>query len=267
MNLLKFIESFTDDKLYAAGTSRRDSFSQFGTIGKGLALASVPFGLSALGNKAFAADIAPTPATPAGALQLALVLEYLENEFYETALNTTGLIESADRPTFELIGAHEADHVAFLTSAMNGAGVTVPAMPTFDFTVGGAFDPFVNYDEFLALAQAFEDTGVRAYKGQAGNLFGTPFLTPALQIHSVEARHAAQVRRLREKNEFSPGNKGWITLNQRGVGMPDVTQPVYDGEQSTALGAGQFTAEAQSEAYDETMSGDTAVTIANLFIV
>lgn len=266
MNLLKFIESFTDDKLYAAGTSRRDSFSQFGTIGKGLALASVPFGLSALGNKAFAADITTPPATAAGALQLALTLEYLEDRFYADGLDS-GVIPTADRPTFELIALHEDQHVNFLTTAMTQNGVTIPAIPEFDFTVGGALDPFNVYEHFLILAQAFEDTGVRAYKGQAGNLFGTPFLTPALQIHSVEARHAAQVRRLREKNEFSPGNKGWITLNQRGVGMPDVTQPVYDGEQSTALGAGQFTAEAQSEAYDETMSGDTAVTIANLFIV
>jgi hypothetical protein len=70
--------------------------------------------------------------------------------------------------------------------------------PTFDFTVGGAFDPFNNYTQFLALSQAFEDTGVRAYKGQATNLISTPdLLTAALQIHSVEARHASEVRRLR----------------------------------------------------------------------
>jgi hypothetical protein len=40
--------------------------------------------------------------------------------------------------------------------------------------------------QFLALSQAFEDTGVRAYK--ATNLISTPdLLTAALQIHSVEA--------------------------------------------------------------------------------
>lgn len=257
MSIIKFIESFTDDKLLAVGKSRRDSFTQFGNLGKGLALASIPFGLSALSNKLFAADISPTPATPTGALQLALTLEYLENEFYATALSTDGLIETADRPTFELIGAHESAHVSFLETAL---GDDAPAMPVFDFTVGGAFDPFNNYDQFLALAQAFEDTGVRAYKGQAGNLKGTDFLTPALQIHSIEARHASQVRRIR-------GLKGWITLDQRGAGMPAETQAVYDGEQNTDLGAGMFDAAAQSEAYDETMDTNTAVTIANLFIV
>jgi hypothetical protein len=53
------------------------------------------------------------------------------------------------------------------------------------------------YAQFLALAQAFEDTGVRAYKGQAANLISTDLLTAALQIH-VEARHASEVRRLRD---------------------------------------------------------------------
>jgi rubrerythrin len=54
----------------------------------------------------------------------------------------------------------------------------------------------------LALAQAFEDTGVRAYKGQAANLMSKPdLLTAALQIHSVEARHASEVRRLRGQKD------------------------------------------------------------------
>ena len=54
-------------------------------------------------------------------------------------------------------------------------------------------DVFSNYKTFLAVSQALEDTGVRAYKGQAGNLKSSDeILTVALQIHSVEARHAAQ---------------------------------------------------------------------------
>ena len=56
---------------------------------------------------------------------------------------------------------------------------------------------FANFDTFATLSSTFEDLGVAAYKGQAGNLQGTPVLTTALQIHSVEARHAAEVRRVR----------------------------------------------------------------------
>ena len=46
--------------------------------------------------------------------------------------------------------------------------VDAVAKPQFDFTAGGRFgDVFSNFNTFLALSQAFEDTGVRAYKGQA----------------------------------------------------------------------------------------------------
>ena len=88
MNILKFLEPFTNDNLVNGIGSRRDSFSQLGNIGKKVALASVPFGLAAMSNKAFAADIGPTPATPLGALQFALTLEYLEKEFYILGLES-----------------------------------------------------------------------------------------------------------------------------------------------------------------------------------
>ena len=270
MNIIKFIESFTDDKLLSKTGNRRESFSQFGNIGKNLALASIPFGLSALANKSFAQDITPTPSTPIGALQLALTLEYLENEFYQMGLDS-GVIPPTenggrDLKVFQQIAAHESDHVAFLIAGLGGsASANFVAKPTFDFTVGGVFDPFNDYPTFLAIAQALEDTGVRAYKGQAGNLISTPdLLTAALQIHSVEARHASEVRRLR-------GLKGWITGNERGAGMPAATQPTYDGEQTTLQAgydtAALFGAAAGSEAYDEPLTTQQSVAIANVFIV
>lgn len=270
MNILKFIESFTNDDLMKSVGSRRDSFGQFGQVGKGMALASVPFGLAAFANKTYAADINPTPSTPIGALQLALTLEYLEKEFYNMALDS-GVIPASenggrDLKVFQQIAQHENDHVDFLIAGLGGSGSAnfVPK-PTFDFTVGGAFSPFSDYQTFLALAQAFEDTGVRAYKGQAGNLITTPeLLTAALQIHSVEARHASEVRRLR-------GLKGWITGNERGAGMPEATQAVYDGENETNQAgfntATLFGAAAGTEAYDEPLTTQQSVTIANLFIV
>ncbi len=270
MNILKFLEPFTNDNLVNGIGSRRDSFAQFGNIGKKVALASIPFGLSAMSNKALAADIGPTPNTPTGALQFALILEYLEKEFYILGLQS-GVIPTGgrDEKVFMQISAHETDHVTFLANAL---GANAPVKPTFDFTVGGAFDPFnangdqvTAYAQFLALAQAFEDTGVRAYKGQAANLITEPqLLEYALQIHSVEARHASEVRRLR-------GLKGWISGNERGVVMPDATQAVYDGEQVIDQAgyntAALFGASAGSEAYDEPLSTQAVVNIANLFIV
>ncbi len=270
MNILKFIESFADERIIHSTGTRRDSFSQFGNIGKNLALASIPFGLSALTGKAFAKDITATPATPIGALQFALTLEYLENEFYSMALDS-GVIPASenggrDLKVFQQIAAHESAHVKFLIAGLGGtASANFVAKPTFDFTVGGAFDPFHDYPTFLALAQAFEDTGVRAYKGQAANLITTPdLLTAALQIHSVEARHASEVRRLRSL-------KGWISNAERGAGMPAATQAVYDGEGVTVQAgfntATAFGAAAGSEAYDEPLTTQQVVDIANIFIV
>jgi hypothetical protein len=94
---------------------------------------------------------------------------------------------------------------------------------------------------------------VRAYKGQAGALISNDaILTTALRIHSVEARHASAVRRLR-------GQKGWITGNQTDI--PELA-PVYAGEEA---GAG-VTSTASAEAFDEPLTIDQVNAIARLFI-
>ena len=90
------------------------------------------------------------------------------------------------------------------SSALQPAAATVR---TRTITAGGTFDTFGDYPTFQLLAQGFEDFGVRAYKGQAPNLMASDaVLTAALRIHSVEARHASEIRRLR-------GQKGWIPGN------------------------------------------------------
>ena len=72
----------------------------------------------------------------------------------------------------------------FLANALGSAAVE---KPEFDFTAGGMFgDVFSNYATFVTLSQGFEDTGVRAYKGQAPNLMSNDaILTAAHTIHSV----------------------------------------------------------------------------------
>ena len=269
MNISKILECFSDDNLMKSPSNRRESFSNFKQIGKTVALASIPFGLSAFSNKAFAADITPTPSTAIGALQLALTLEYLENEFYQMGLSSNVIPPSEnagrDLKVFQQIAQHETDHVAFLIEGLGGTGsANFVAKPTFDFTAGGLFDPFNDYPTFLALAQAFEDTGVRAYKGQAAYLMSKPdLLTAALQIHSVEARHASEVRRLR-------GQKGWIIGNDRG-GLPSQAQATYNGEenviQSGYNASTLFGVNAGTEAFDEPLTTQETVNIANLFIV
>ncbi len=275
MDIIKFLDEFTSENLTKKASSRRAMLGDLGNLGKKAAMVAVPFGLASTSGKAFA-QISGNNAI--GALQLALTLEYLEAEFYIKALDS-GVLPSGGRAeaVYNQISKHESAHVTFLQTGLGDNSVD---SPEFDFTAGGAFDPFnpnndMAYAQLLALAQAFEDTGVRAYKGQAGNLMGTEFLTPALQIHSVEARHASEIRRLRADvlNENVNENAlGWITLNNRGPGMPEATQAVYDGEENVIQGgvnlvdATGFSAEAVSQSYDEPMSGEVAQQIAGLFI-
>ncbi|MCS3869916.1 rubrerythrin [Chryseobacterium ginsenosidimutans] len=271
MNILKLLDKLSDDKFFTTEATRLETLSNISAFGKKAAVAAIPLGLGALMTTPAKAETVDNvnggplfKTALTDALQLALVLEYLENEYYATGLAAGTLIPTADRVVFMQIAKHEAAHVVFLKNTLTSLGVTPGAKPTFDFTAGGNFTPFTDYNQFLVLAQAFEDTGVRAYKGQAGNVMSNKaVLQAALQIHSVEARHASQVRRMR-------ANKGWIEL-ANGGNMPAATNPVYAGEDnitqagfntSTAFGAA-----AGSAAYDEVLSGSDAQTIAGLFIV
>ena len=154
------------------------------------ALGSAPLIIAASAQAAFAAGGLPKQVVDV--LNFALTLEYLEAAFYKQANGSSGLIPQKYRQLFRTIGAHETAHVALLKGAL-----------AVDFTAGGKYaDVFSNFETFVAVSATFEDLGVAAYKGQAGNLIGTPVLTTALQIHSVEARHAAAVRPLAGKAGF-----------------------------------------------------------------
>jgi len=157
-----------------------------------MALASAPLVLAAASTEAFAAGSLPQAVVDV--LNFALTLEYLEAAFYKMGNEASGLIPSDYQPLFRTIGKHETAHVALLKGALGSAAVEAPQV---DFTAGGKYaDVFSNFKTFATLSATFEDLGVAAYKGQAGNLIGTPVLTTALQIHSVEARHASAVRPL-----------------------------------------------------------------------
>lgn len=167
--------------------SRRDVFAKYG---RWAIAASAPVMVAMASKEAFAAGGLPQEVVDV--LNFALTLEYLEAAFYKTGNGTRGLIPAKYRSLFRTIGQHETAHVALLKGALGSAAVSSPKV---DFTAGGKYaDVFSNFTTFATLSATFEDLGVAAYKGQAGNLAGTPVLTTALQIHSVEARHAAAVR-------------------------------------------------------------------------
>lgn len=262
MNLLKMIELLDLEKIdqeqFLKPAMRRGLFKKASDFTLKAALASVPFAMAALPRIAQAA----TSDANMDVLNFALTLEYLEAEFYSMGLNSPGLVPSSDMAIFNQISKHETAHVAFLKGAL---GAAAGPKPTFDFTAKGSFpDVFTNYQTFLILAQAFEDTGVRAYKGQAGNITNDDYLTYALQIHSVEARHASEVRRLR-------GMKGWISRNtseapiaQVYKGEENLMQGTVDISKISALAG--YTMDGLTEAFDEPLSREEVLVIANMFI-
>jgi Ferritin-like domain len=272
-NIFKEIEKIDPD-VYGRLDSRRSAMKKFTNISGKIALAAIPFALGSMFNNVYAQS---TGTSVADVLKYALTLEYLEEAFYVKGVATPGLIpNAAATAAITTIRNHETAHVNFLKSVLGSMG-GAPASPMFDFTAGGAFPAvFTDYNFFLAIAQTFEDTGVRAYKGQAGNLSGNnTVLTAALNIHSVEARHAAHIRMMRRALGTlgaSPALKPWITLNQSGIATSAVN-PSYDGEELTmqagvdiaALG-GNIGANSASEAFDEPLTMAQVLPIASLFI-
>ncbi|MDQ6854653.1 MAG: ferritin-like domain-containing protein [Actinomycetota bacterium] len=230
----------------------------------GLMMGGAVLATAALAADVFAQD-GGLPGLVVDVLNFALTLEYLEAQFYVRGTGTAGLIPAEMRGPFDQIRKHEVAHVAFLRGVLGARAV---AEPRFDFTGGsgsgnGPFaDVFRNAQTFAALSQAFEDTGVRAYKGQAANLMGhNDVLRAALRIHSVEARHASQVRRMR-------GQKGWITGSEPG-NLPPAAAGSYKGESNRfqfILGQPDSNDVAQTEAFDETLTKGQVLEIVNPFI-
>ncbi len=262
-----------DPEILDTLTAREQEIAQGASISNStaalLALGSIPIALGALARDAYA----QTPSDVLDVLQFALLLEYLEGEFYQRGVAATGLIDAADRTIFTTISGHETVHVTALKSLITAKGATPIAKPDFDFTAKGNLPGFNfaagQYETFKALAMAFEDTGVRAYKGQAPRLIGdAAALSAALSIHSVEARHAAEIRRLR-------GKKGWISGSSR-EDLPAFTQGIYAGEDNESQGGIMLStlpgysanggSTAATEAFDEPLSKAEVTAIVTPFL-
>ena len=262
-----------DADVYDRFDTRRTAMKNFARFSGKLALTAIPLALGSMFKKAYAGTTG-TLETAVEILNYALTLEYLESEFYTMGLAQAPIPAGAARAAIETISKHESAHVVFLTSAIKAAGGSPVAKPGFDFTAGGAFaNVFTSYPTFLAVAQVFEDTGVRAYKGRAAELVkGGDLLTAALNIHSVEARHAAHIRSMRKANNFGDA-KPWITGKDT-TGIGSAVQASYNGEENTSQANIQITningmaisVNAASEAFDEGLSKEAVLAIVKPFI-
>jgi hypothetical protein len=306
MNFFQIISEIekVDPEVYDRLDSRRSVFKHMSGLGQKLTAAAIPLAVGAIFNKVYAQ-------TPVGAgvndvLNFALKLEYLESYFYNARTTVTGL-SSQNAAALALIATDEANHVTFLRSVLGSNAIAAPATTAFDYTAKGTFPTaLTSAATYLALAQSFEDTGVRAYKGAAPLVMSNKtVLTAALNIHSVEARHASHIRAMRRAgagsatpaqgvavSPYSNAPKSWVSGTDGGGAVPGTTDAIYgagnntnavsgityDSEAnvtqggvalsgSTITAGASFPSAAFSEAFDEGLDVGTVAKIANLFSV
>lgn len=180
---LKLADFDADGALHDA-IARLPTRSQFLTTGA--KAGGILFGALALGPAA-AAAAAKAPSSDVAILNFALTLEYLQAAFY-TEAERMGALRGPLAEQARIVGAHERAHVAGFRAALGTAAVK---QPKFNFR-GVTESPRL----FRATAVAFEDLAVAAYKEQLPKLRTAKYLSTAVAIHSVEARHAAWIRRL-----------------------------------------------------------------------
>jgi Ferritin-like domain len=185
MNELRFDDLDTDGALGEAvadlhGASRAELLR--GAIVGGGAL------LAALALPGTAA--AQTSKGDVSIMNYALLLEELQSAFY-TDVDRNKVLSGALKQQATTVAEHERAHVVALRKALGSKAIK---RPHFDF--GSAVE---GPTAFRRTAVAFEDLAVEAYKGQAPKVKSRAVLASLLAIHSVEARHAAWIRRLAGK--------------------------------------------------------------------
>lgn len=207
------------------------------------------------------------------ALQFALLLKRLQVALCTQALQVAGFIPAADVAAVTVIRDQASVHATALLAMITARGTPPSDAPTFDFTAHGAFPGFTfasnQYTTFLAQAQAIADLTVRALKGRLADLRSdAPALSFAMTVHTVDAAHAAQLRRMR-------GQRGWITGNSPDT-LPTFLHPVYAGEDVVMQGGVNVSTlsltslnggvDAATQAFDEPLAGAAAAAMVAAFV-
>jgi rubrerythrin len=122
----------------------------------------------------------------------ALTLEYLEVQLYDRAAKS-GYFSGKELDMLKRFRAHEQQHIDALTAAVGKLGGTPAGEPEGEFMADGRV-------AFLKLAYRLENLGAAAYLGQAHRIEDDEILAAVLSIHSVEARHAAVLNTLLDKD-------------------------------------------------------------------
>ena len=167
----------------------RERFLRLGLTGAGtLTLGAVlAAGVPRLGRSS------TTQSRDVEVLNYALLLGELQAAFYRQALRRARLTGEL-REYAQVVAGHKRAHVKLLRGAL---GANARQIPRFAFG-----DAVSSPKQFAATAIAIEELGVAAYNGQATNL-SKPALQAAARIVSVNARHAAWIRAIQDKQPAS----------------------------------------------------------------
>ncbi|OSZ82731.1 hypothetical protein CAP35_05565 [Chitinophagaceae bacterium IBVUCB1] len=210
----------------------------------------------------------------AEAIVFMLNMSYMQADFYKQALAVGGLIPDSQKGGFQKILKDKNAHIAYWISHLNKTGNVVPTVPAYDFTGKGTLPKTLSdYKAFLTLAHAIEDAGVRMYLTGIDMLISNKaFRSDAMNMATVNARHAAHVRLLRRNTgvDMMP----WVSGTEA-YSLVGEIKKAYQNEDNTnqlkvsTVGINGFdiSFNAATEAFDEKMGLADAEIFMRPFIV
>jgi hypothetical protein len=187
----------TSDQLVQATTRRRF----LGLLGVAGSIVFLPSLFTACGDGGIT-DPLTDPAnytldltSDTGILNYAYALEQFEAAFYTAALTSPGFaqLSTTEQEVFTDLQKHEVLHREFFKAVLGAR-----AIPTVAFNAITVASLMADRATLLRRAQLLEDTGVSAYNGAAKYLIEPANLLVLGKIVSVEARHAAAIRDIRD---------------------------------------------------------------------
>lgn len=181
-----------------SSTSRRGFLRAMGVGGSIVLLPSLfaacnndDTGTNPTGNTTYTLDLS----NDTGILNYAYALEQLEAAFYTTAITSTAFssLPAAEQEVLSDLQKHEVIHREFFKTVLGSS-----AIPAISFNMTTVGNLMKDRATLLSTSQLLEDTGVSAYNGAGKYLTSAANLLVAGKIVSVEARHAAAIRDIRD---------------------------------------------------------------------
>lgn len=157
-----------------------------------------------------------------GVLTYAYALEQLEADFYTKVITNPGFssFTTEAKDILNDLHKHEVIHREFFKAALTEAlpNPETQLLPSLSFAYTGV--NFGNQESVIDTAIVLEDTGVAAYNGAGKIITDSAYLVIAGQIVSVEARHAAAVRDLK-----NPGTAAFANTANATTGLDPALDP------------------------------------------